>query len=77
MAVRAQLPTGDGKGPFGERAFRVTLVLCVVLVLLGVLLLATTTGPVAAVGTSIVVLGALGLLTSGLGLLAERLQRRD
>jgi hypothetical protein len=69
------VPPGGGKGPFGERAFWVTLALCVVLVGLGIVLLAVTTGPVAHVGTAIIVLGSLGLLTSALGLLVELVQR--
>ncbi len=73
MASPPQLPNDRGKGPFGQVAFLLTLGLCVVL---GVVAMLAAEGAVAAVGVSILVLGALGLLTSGLGLLAEALQRR-
>ncbi len=76
MASPPQLPNDRGKGPFGQAAFLATVALCVVLVVLGAVAVTTADGAGAAVGTSRLVLGALGLLTSGLGLLAEALQRR-
>ncbi len=61
-----------GHGPFGDRAFRATLWFCAVLVV-GAPVLLLVGGPGArAVGTVLLVLGALGLLTGGAGLLVER-----
>jgi len=79
MGLPRQLPPGDsspGHGPFGEKAFKGALVGCVVLVILGLLMVLLGGDAVNSVGTSFIVLGALGLTTSGAGLLAERLLGR-
>ena len=69
-------PTGGRHGPFGDKAFKAALVACAVMVLAGSAMV-TGRGSMAAVGTAFVVLGALGLATGGLGLLAERrIERR-
>jgi hypothetical protein len=68
--------SGSGYGPFGEKAFKRTLVGCVVLVSLGLLMLLLGSGAPRAVGTAFIVLGVVGLLTGGAGLLAERLLQR-
>ncbi len=67
---------GPGHGPFGEKAFRGALVGCVVLVVVGLLLVLLADGAVASVGISLLALSALGLLTGGGGLLAERVLDR-
>jgi hypothetical protein len=79
MGLPRQLPPGDsssGHGPFGEKAFKGALIGCVVFVILGSLMVLLGGGAASSVGTSLVVLGALGLITSGAGLLAERLLGR-
>ena len=75
MALPPPSP-GGRHGPFGERAFKVALVGCVILVVGGFAMLGGGEA-VASVGTAFLVLGVLGLATSGLGLLAERrIERR-
>ena len=81
MGLPRQLPSGDsgsgsGRGPFGEKAFKGALVGCVVLVVVGLLMMLLGGDAPRSVGTSFVVLGGLGLATSGAGLLAERLLGR-
>jgi hypothetical protein len=79
MALPPQLRTpgpGDGKGPFGEQAFRRALIGCIALVAIGALMGRSDSEVVAGVGISLVVLAVVGALTSGLGLLAERLVQR-
>jgi len=79
MGLPRQLPprdSGSGHGPFGEKAFKGALIGCVILVIGGPLMMLLGGGAVSSVGTSFVVLGVLGLVTSGAGLLAERLLGR-
>jgi hypothetical protein len=79
MGLPRHLPPGDsgsGRGPFGEKAFRAALAGCAVLVAVGVLMMVVGGESTRSVGTSFVVLGGLGLVTSGAGLLAERLLGR-
>jgi hypothetical protein len=79
MGLPRQLPPGgssSGRGPFGERAFKGALIGCVVLLVLGPLMMLFGGDAASSVGTSFLVLGALGLATSGAGLLAERLLGR-
>ena len=79
MGLPRPLPPGDrgeGHGPFGDKAFKLTLVGCAVLVLGGLAMALLTSGAPRSVGTSFVVLGLVGLLTGGAGLLTERLMRR-
>jgi hypothetical protein len=76
MGLPRQLPStdsGSGHGPFGEKAFRRALVGCVVLPILGILLVLVGGDALRSVGTSLIVLGALGLVVSGAGLVIERL----
>ena len=69
--------SGSGHGPFGEKAFKGALIGCIVLVVLGLLMVLLGGDAARSVGASFLVLGILGLVTSGIGLLAERvLQRR-
>jgi hypothetical protein len=73
------LPPGrspTGHGPFGEKAFRGALVGCGALVVIGLGMMLAGGEAVVSVGTSFVVLGALGLAIGGGGLLAERLLGR-
>jgi hypothetical protein len=79
MALPRHLPpcgSGSGHGPFGEKAFRAALAGCVVLVAIGLAMMAFGGDATSAVGTSFIVLGALGLVTGGAGLLTERLLGR-
>ena len=79
MGLPRHLPSrdsGSGRGPFGEKAFRGALMGCVVLLVVGSLMVLFGGDAVRSVGTSFLVLGGLGLLTSGVGLLAERLLQR-
>ena len=79
MGLPRQLPpegAGSGHGPFGEKAFKGALIGCVVLVIGGLAMLLLGGEAVASVGTSFIVLGCVGLVTSGAGLLAERLLGR-
>jgi hypothetical protein len=66
------LGSGEGRGPFGQRAFIAALVGCGVLVALGLLLVLVGSPPLVSVGASFLALGGLGLATSAAGLLAER-----
>ena len=66
----------SGRGPFGEKAFRGALIGCVVFVIVGLVLVPLGGDAARPVGTSLLVLGLLGLATGGAGLLAERLLRR-
>lgn len=69
--------SGGGHGPFGEKAFKGALIACCVLIGVGVLMLATGGSDVRGVGIALIVLCGVALLTSGAGLLAERLMRRN
>ena len=69
--------SGSGHGPFGEKAFRGTLIGCVVLVIVGLLMVLLGGEAPRGVGASFLVLGVLGLVTAAAGLLAERLLRRS
>src|SRR5204862_2352568 len=63
--------SGARHGPFGEKAFKAALIGCVVLIFGGFAMLGGGED-VAGIGTAFLVLGTLGLTTSGLGLLLER-----
>jgi hypothetical protein len=79
MGLPRQLPPGgssSGHGPFGEKAFKFALAVCVVLVIVGLAMVLLGANAAASVGLAFVVLGLLGLMTSGAGLLAERLTGR-
>ena len=79
MGLPRQLPpdhSGSGHGPFGERAFKGALIGCVVLVIIGLAMMLLGGEAARSVGISFIVLGAVGLVTSGAGLLAERLLGR-
>ena len=77
MGLPPQLPppegSGSGHGPFGERAFKGALIGCVVLVVVGLSMVLFGGDAPRSVGASLLVLGVLGLGTSGAGLLAERI----
>jgi hypothetical protein len=80
MGLPRHLPTGDsgsGHGPFGEKAFKAALIGCVAILVTGGLMVALGGDASRSVGASFIVLGALGLVTSGAGLLAERLLGRQ
>jgi hypothetical protein len=80
MALPRQLPPGDsgsGHGPFGEKAFKGALIGCVVLLIIGAAMVLVGGDAPGAVGTAFIVLGVLGLVTGGVGLLAERLLGRQ
>jgi hypothetical protein len=80
VGLPRQLPPsgpGSGRGPFGERAFKAALVGCVVLLVLGAVMVLLASGGLRAVGTSFIALGAVGLITSAAGALAERLLHRQ
>jgi hypothetical protein len=67
----------QGRGPFGEKGFRLGLAACVVLVVVSPVLLAVGGDTVRSVATSLLVVGVLGLAITGTLLLAERaVQRR-
>jgi hypothetical protein len=68
--------SGSGHGPFGEKAFKGALAGCVALIVIGALMLLIGGDSMSAVGTSLIVLAAVGLLTAGAGALAERLLNR-
>jgi len=79
MGLPRQLPSGgssSGHGPFGEKAFTYALVGCVVLVLVGLVMVLLGGSAPTSVGLAFLVLGMLGLITSGAGLLAERILGR-
>src|SRR3954453_23420108 len=79
MGLPRQLPpggSGSGHGPFGEKAFKVALLACVVLVVVGLAMVLLGGSAPASVGLAFIVLGMLGLITSGAGLLAERITGR-
>ena len=65
-----------GHGPFGDAAFRGALVFCVVLVAIGLAMMLSGGEDVAGVGTALLVLAGVGLLTGGAGLALERLAKR-
>jgi hypothetical protein len=80
MGLPRHLPSGDsgsGHGPFGEKAFKAALIGCVVLLIVGGAMVGLGGDASRSVGVSFVVLGALGLVTAGAGLLAERLLGRQ
>jgi hypothetical protein len=68
--------SGSGHGPFGEKAFKAALAGCVALIVIGALMLRIGGDSMSAVGTSLIALAAVGLLTAGAGALAERLLNR-
>jgi len=79
MGLPRQLPPGgssSGHGPFGDKAFKVALIACVVLVVLGLAMVLLGGDAARSVGASFVALGSLGLVISGAGLLAERVAGR-
>ena len=67
---------GHGHGPFGDKAFKGALVACVVLVVAGVGMLAVGGQALRGVGTALIVICLVGLLSAAALLLAERLMRR-
>ena len=68
---------GSGHGPFGVKAFHGALIGCGLAVVLGLLMVLYGGEAVRSVGTSLMVVGILGLVTGAVGLLIERhLQRR-
>ena len=76
MALPPPAP-GGRHGPFGAKAFKGALVACAALVVGGLVMALGGGDAVSSVGTAFVALGALGLGTSGLGLLVERrIERR-
>ena len=79
MALPRHVPSGGsgrGHGPFGDKAFKGALIACVVLIVAGVAMVATGGEAARGVGTALIVVCGLGLLTGGGGLLAERLLKR-
>jgi hypothetical protein len=79
MGLPRQLPPGgssSGRGPFGDKAFKFALIACVVLLILGLAMALVGGAAARSVGAAFVVLGGLGLVTSGGGLLAERVTGR-
>ena len=68
--------SGSGHGPFGEKAFKGALIACAVLVVAGVAMLGIGGRAVRGVGTALIVICLVGLLSAGTLLLAERLMRR-
>ena len=68
--------SGHGPGPFGEKAFKGALVACAVLVAVGIAMLAIGGRAVRGVGTALIVICLVGLLSTAALLLAERLMRR-
>ena len=69
-------PSPSGHGPFGDKAFKGTLVLCLVMAAVGILMIGRGNDDVAGVGTALLVLALVGLVTGGGGLLLERLVKR-
>jgi hypothetical protein len=67
---------GSGHGPFGQTAFRCALLGCVALIAIGLLMVLLGGDAPKAAGASLLALGGLGLLTSGVGLLLERVLGR-
>jgi drug/metabolite transporter (DMT)-like permease len=79
MGLPRQLAPGDsgsGHGPFGEKAFKGALIGCVVLIVIGALMIVLGGDAPSAIGTAFIVLAVVGLVTSGAGLLLERLLQR-
>lgn len=66
----------QGRGPFGERGFRLGLAGCGVLVVVGPVLLVGGGEAVRSAATSLLVVGVLGLVIAGTLLLAERVVQR-
>ena len=69
-------PSPSGHGPFGDKAFKATLIFCVMLASVGVLMIGRGNDDVAGVGTALLVLALVGLVTGGGGLMLERLVKR-
>jgi hypothetical protein len=67
---------GSGYGPFGQKAFRRALIGCLALLVIGLVMVLLGGDAAKAAGASLIALGGLGLLTSGAGLLIERLLGR-
>jgi hypothetical protein len=65
-------PQGSGKGPFGERGFRLGLGLCVMALAGGAAMLGLGGGAIADIGLALVVIAPVALVTAGLLLLVER-----
>jgi hypothetical protein len=65
-----------GHGPFGEKAFKGALIACAIVIAAGAAMLALGGDTVRGVGIALIVVCAVGLLTVGAGLVAERLLHR-
>jgi hypothetical protein len=79
MGLRRHFPPaepGSGHGPFGDKAFKGALIVCAVLTAAGLPMLLAGGEVATPLGTSFLVLGLLGLVTGGVGLIAERVTRR-
>ena len=79
MSLPRHLPDGDSKsgyGPFGKTGFRIGLIMCIAGIAGGLAMVLFGGTSLEAVGASLLTLGALGLVTAGLGLLSERVQGR-
>ena len=82
MGLPVQPPSSNGRsprrgrhpghGPFGDRAFRVALGVCIVLVVVGLAMMLGGDGAAADVGTAFVVLCGVCLVVAGGLLAAER-----
>ena len=74
--VPSSAGSGDGHGPFGDKAFKGALIGCVVLVAAGAAMVAAGGESLRAAGVALIAVCGLGLLTGGAGLLAERVLKR-
>ena len=66
-----------GHGPFGDKAFRVGLIVCVVLIGVGAAMLLAGGDDVRGAGIGLIAVCGVALATSGAGLLLERLMHRS
>src|SRR3954452_10032392 len=76
LPPHASQSSGSGHGPFGEKAFKAALVVCCLVLVAGAVMAATGGSAVRGVGTALIVVCGVGLLTAGGGLLLERLTGR-
>ena len=68
--------SGSGYGPFGRKGFRIGLAGALLVIVGGVAMMLFGDGDVRSVGTALVILIAVVLLTTGAGLLFERVTGR-